>query len=66
MNLKNLFLLLFIVSLVIGLGAIFLDHNSSSTVGMVEGIAKGMAGIFFILFYIFMLLGKQPIDKTTH
>jgi uncharacterized membrane protein YfcA len=65
MNLKNLFLILAIVFLVIGLSGMFLGH-SSSTMAMIEGIAKGLAGVFFILFYIFMLLGKQPTDKTTH
>ncbi|HTG43828.1 MAG TPA: hypothetical protein VK633_04790 [Verrucomicrobiae bacterium] len=66
MNLKYLFLLLSIVSVAIGLGAMFMGHSTSSNLAMVEGIAKGLGGVFFILFYIFMLLGKQPTDKTTH
>ena len=66
MNLKNLFLLLAIVFLIIGLGSMFMGSGYSSTRAMVEGIAKGCAGVFFILYYIFMLLGKEPTDKTTH
>lgn len=62
MNLKNLFLLLAIVFIAVGLGAMFFGH--SSTTAMIEGIAKGLGGVFFILYYIFMLLGKQPMDKT--
>jgi hypothetical protein len=65
MNLKNLFLLLAILFLVIGLGSMFMGHSQSSIMAMIEGIAKGLAGVFFILFYIFMLLGKQPNDKTS-
>jgi hypothetical protein len=64
MNLKNLFLVLSIVFLVIGLGTMFMGHNTSSTLAMIEGIAKGLAGVFFILYFIFMLLGKQPLDKS--
>ena len=64
MNLKNLFLLLSIIFLAVGLGAMFMGHGSSSTVAMVEGIAKGLAGVFFILYFIFMLMGNQPTDKT--
>jgi hypothetical protein len=63
MNLKNLFLLLAIVFIAIGLGAMFMGHGNS-TVSMIEGIAKGLAGVFFILWYIFMLLAKEPTDKT--
>ena len=65
MNLKNLFLLLFIVFLVIGFSSMFMGHHTSSTMAMIEGIAKGCAGVFFILYYIFMLLGGQPTDKTS-
>ena len=65
MNLKNLFLLLSIVFLVIGLSAMFMGHSTSSTFAMFEGAFKGLAGVFFILYYIFMLLGKQPTDKTS-
>jgi hypothetical protein len=65
MNLKKLFLFLAIVFLVIGFGSMLTGHAYSSTLAMIEGIAKGLAGVFFILFYIFMLLGKQPTDKTS-
>ena len=65
MNLKYVFLLLALVFLAIGLGTMFMGQGGSVT-GMIEGLAKGLAGVFFILFYIFMLLGKQPTDKTTH
>lgn len=53
---KYLYLALSIVCLVIGL------------VGgpMLEGGFKGLAGVFFILFYILLLLGNEPTDKTTH
>jgi hypothetical protein len=66
MNLKNLFLVLAIIFFAIGLASTFMGEHTSSTVAMIDGIAKGCAGVFFILFYIFMLLGKQPLDKTTH
>jgi hypothetical protein len=64
-SMKNLYLLLAIVFLVIGLGSMFIGHDSSTTLAIVEGICKGLAGVFFILYYIFMLLGKQPQDKTS-
>jgi hypothetical protein len=57
---KNLFLLLTIVFLVIGLGAMFMGGHA-----IIEGCFKGLAGVFFILYYIFMLLGEQPLDKTS-
>ncbi len=65
MKWKNLFLVLAIVSLIIGLGAMFTAHGTSSTVAIFEGVFKGLAGVFFILYYILMLLGKQPTDKTS-
>lgn len=53
---KYLYLALAIVCLIIGF-----------TGGpKLEGGFKGLAGVFFILFYILLLLGKQPTDKTTH
>ena len=61
---KNLFLALAIVSLVVGLAIMLLERTSFLSV--VEGIAKGCAGVFFILYYIFMLMGDQPTDETTH
>ena len=64
MNLKLIFLFSAIVTLLIGLGAMFLGHGKSSTGAMIEGVFKGLAGVFFILYYIFMLMGKQPTDKT--
>ena len=42
----------------------FLGHGKSSLLDVLQGGAKGLAGVFFILYYILMLLGKQPTDKT--
>jgi hypothetical protein len=53
-----------VVFLVIGLSAMFLGHGKSSLLDVLQGGAKGLAGVFFILYYILMLLGKQPTDKT--
>lgn len=64
MKLKNIALLLSIVFLAIGLGAMFVGHGQSSRMDMIQGGFKGLAGVFFIVYYILMLLGKQPIDKT--
>jgi hypothetical protein len=63
---KYLFLTLSVIFLAIGLGAMFIGHGSTSTWQILEGTGKGLGGVFFILFYIFMLLGKQPQDKTGH
>jgi uncharacterized membrane protein YuzA (DUF378 family) len=63
MKKKNLFLLLSIVSAIIGVAAM---TGQSTTASIIQGIAKGFAGVFFILFFIFMLLEKQPTDKSTH
>ena len=59
---KYIFLLLSIVSLVIALGAMFMGQSSRAE--MIEGIFKGLTGVFFIVYFILMLLGKQPMDKT--
>ena len=64
MKLKTIFLLLSIVFLAIGLGSMFLGPGRSSTLDILQGVFKGLAGVCFILYYIFMLLGKQPMDKT--
>lgn len=64
MKLKNISLILSIIFLAIGLGAMFIGHGRSSTIDMIQGGAKGLAGVFFIIFYILMLLGKEPTDKT--
>ena len=64
MNLKNIFLTLSIIFLAIGLGSMFLGHGKSSTLDILQGVFKGLAGVFFILFYILMLMGKQPMDKS--
>lgn len=61
MKLKYICLALSVLFLVIGLGAMFADGSKA---GMIQGIFKGLAGVFFIIFYILMLLGKQPMDKT--
>ena len=62
MKLKNIFLIVAIVSLAIGLGTMFM--GKSSTAAMVQGGFKGLAGVFFVLYYVLMLFGKQPMDKT--
>ena len=64
MKLKNICLLLSIIFLAIGLGAMFMGHGQSSRMDMIQGGFKGLAGVFFIIYYILMLLGKQPTDKT--
>ena len=64
MKLKTIFLLSAIVCLAIGLGAMFMGHGQGSTRDIVQGLFKGLAGVFFILYYILMLLGKEPMDKT--
>ena len=64
MKLKNICLILSIIFLAIGLGTMFMGHGRSSTMDMIQGGAKGLAGVFFIIFYILMLLGKEPTDKT--
>ena len=53
---KYLYLALSIICLLIGI------FGGSA----LEGGFKGLAGVFFIIFYILTLLGKQPTDKTTH
>ena len=63
MKFKNICLILAIVFLAVGVGAMFMDGQGSMP-GIIQGVAKGLAGVFFILFYILMLLGKQPTDKT--
>jgi hypothetical protein len=61
---KYLYLVLSIVCLAIGLGAMF--AGESSRLDMIEGAFKGLAGVFFILYFILLLLGNEPVDKTTH
>ena len=63
MKLKNVCLILAIVFLAVGLGAMFMDGQGSAA-GIIQGLAKGLAGVFFILFYILLFLRKQPTDKT--
>lgn len=60
---KYLYLALSIVCLIIGLGAMM--AGQTSRLDMIEGAFKGLAGVFFIIYYIFMLLGNQKQDKTT-
>lgn len=62
MNNKYLYLALSILCLIIGLGAMF--AGQSSRLDMIEGAFKGLAGVFFIVYYILMLLGNQKQDKT--
>jgi len=33
---------------------------------MTEGVAKGLAGTFIALFFVFLLLGNQPTDDKSH
>ncbi len=42
----------------------FMESGQSSTAAILQGTFKGLAGVFFILFYILVLLGKEPMDKT--
>lgn len=65
MKLKTVCLLLSILFLAIGLGAMFVGGGQSSRWDMIQGGFKGLAGVFFIIYYILMLLGKEPIDKTS-
>ena len=64
MKLKNISLILSIVFLALGLGAMFMGPGESSKMDILQGLFKGLAGVFFIIFYILMLLGKEPMDKT--
>jgi hypothetical protein len=64
MKLKNIALILSIIFLAIGLGAMFMGHGESSKMDIIQGLFKGLAGVFFIVYYILMLLGKEPMDKT--
>lgn len=41
-----------------------MGHGKSSMIDIIQGGFKGLAGVFFILFYILMLMGKEPTDKT--
>lgn len=59
---KYLYLVLSVVCLAIALFAMF--SGQSSRLDMIEGAFKGLAGVFFILYYILMLLGKEKSDKT--
>ena len=61
---KYLYLALSVISLVIELSSMF--AGDTSVLNMFEGAFKGLAGVFFIIYYIFMLMGKEPVDKTTH
>lgn len=63
MKWKYIFLVLAIVSLAIGFGSMFFGQQNS-TASMFQGVFKGLGGVFFILYYILMLLGNQPADKT--
>ena len=62
MKLKTILLLSAIVSLAIGLGAMLMGKGS--TAAMIQGGFKGLAGVFFILYYVLVLFAKQPMDKT--
>jgi hypothetical protein len=64
MSLKNIFLILSLIFLGIAVAAMFMGHGKSSTADMIQGGFKGLAGVFFILYYILVLMGKQPMDKT--
>lgn len=64
MSLKNVFLVLSILCLAIGLGTMFMGHGKNSMLDMFQGVFKGLGGVFFILYYVLTLFGKEPIDKT--
>ena len=66
MKLKTVFLVLAILFLIIGLAGMFIGHSTSSTMAMIEGLGKGLAGVFFVLWYILVLLGKEPTDETAN
>jgi len=63
MNLKYPFLFLSVLFGAIALAAMFMGQGKMGS--MIEGGAKGLAGVFFILFFILVLLGKEPFDKTS-
>lgn len=54
MNWKTFSLISAIVCLVVGLAV-------SNTV--VSGVGKALAGVSFIMYYIFLLFGKMPSEK---
>ncbi|MGN6387615.1 MAG: hypothetical protein ACTHMT_15400 [Verrucomicrobiota bacterium] len=63
MNKKTIFLLLAIVFFGIGIATMFTD----GIVGHIaQGLCKGLGLVFFILFLVQVLLGKQPLDKMPH
>ena len=51
MKFKNISLILAIVFLAVGVGAMFMDGQGSMA-GIIQGLAKGLAGVFFVLCYI--------------
>ena len=58
---KVLFLLLSVIFLAIGLVGMLAFQGSVAEI--IEGGAKGLAGVFFILFYIFLLMGEGTSEK---
>jgi hypothetical protein len=65
MKLKTIFLISAIICAAVGFGAMFLmESGQSSAPAIIQGTFKGLAGVFFILYYILVLLGKEPMDKT--
>lgn len=53
---KNIFGIIALAGLAVGL----VFHNNA----MVSGIGKALAGVFFILWYIWLLFGKEPVEKS--
>jgi hypothetical protein len=52
---KKIFALIALAGLVVG----FAVKDS-----MVSGIGKALAGVFFILWYIWLLFASEPVEKT--
>jgi len=63
MNNKFTFLALAIICFGIGVGSMF---SSSSLANVMQGVGKGFGLVFFIIFFVRLLIGNQPLDKMPH